>query len=377
MQNTVNFSIKEVKSKKEQRDFVKFPLKLYKNNPYFVPALYMDEMKLFKKNNGHSECETIYFNCYDGKKVVGRISGIIQHQANKKWNQSRVRFTRFDSIDNQEVANMLFSNVEKWAKEKGIEEIVGPLGFSDLDREGLLIEGFEELSTFEEQYNYPYYEKLVENYGFQKEVDWVERQVRAPLEIDPRYERISNRMLQKYNLRFTDCKTTNEFIKRYKDQFFEILDKTYDNLYGTVPFTDEMKKELISEFRLFINVKFISTIVDENDRIVAFGLIIPSIAKAVQKSKGRLTIPAIIRILKASKKPKILDFGLVGVIDEYRSKGIASAMFYKIMVYLKEGNVEYAETNLNLEDNSSMINQWKSFDTRLHKRRRSYVKKID
>ena len=170
--------IRKVKTKKEQRDFVNFPLKLYKNCEFFAPPLYVDEMKMFKKNYVYyDQSISVFFNAYENGKIVGRIQGILQKASNEKWGQKRVRFTRFDSIDNQEVANKLFEAIEDWAKENNMTEIVGPLGFSDLEREGLLIEGFDELSTFEEQYNYDYYQKLIENLGYQKEVDWVERKL--------------------------------------------------------------------------------------------------------------------------------------------------------------------------------------------------------
>ena len=167
--------IQEVKTGKQIKEFIEFPLRLYKNNPYFVPPLYSDEKSLFKDENVYAEqAESVFFLAVENGKTVGRIQGILQRVSNQKWGQKRVRFTRFDSINNQDVANALFAAVESWGREKGMNEIVGPLGYSDLDREGLLIEGFEELSTFEEQYNYPYYASLLENYGYQKEVDWVE-----------------------------------------------------------------------------------------------------------------------------------------------------------------------------------------------------------
>ena len=209
--------IKEVKTWREQNEFVDFPLNLYKDNPYFVPPLYMDEKKIFKKNYLYlDQAEAIYYNAYLDGKIVGRISGIIQKTSNLKNNEKRVRFTRFDCINNQAVANLLFSTVEKWAREKGMDTIVGPLGFSDLEREGLLIEGFDQLSTFEEQYNFPYYQTLIENYGFVKEVDWVERKLYAPKEKDERLERLSGLMLKRYKLKFGLTKNTNEFIKRIK-----------------------------------------------------------------------------------------------------------------------------------------------------------------
>lgn len=369
--------IKEVKTRKQIKEFLNFPLDLYDGNEYFVPPLYGDEKKIFKKDFAYSDqTECIYYNAYENGKIVGRISGIIQLVSNKKNNEKRVRFTRFDSIDNQEVANKLFSAVEKWAKDKGMDTIVGPLGFSDLEREGLLIEGFDQLSTFEEQYSYDYYPKLIENYGFQKEVDWVESILYPPKEMNERLGRLSSVMMKRYKLKFGESKNTKDFIKKYADQFFEILDITYDNLYGTVPFTEKTKKMMINNFKLIVNVKNVAVIVDENDKVVCFGICFPSLGKAVQKSKGHLTPLAIIRLLKAIKKPKSIDLGLIGVLPEYKNKGISSAIVYKIMEILMSDNIEYAETNLNLEDNKNIQNQWKVFESVQHKRRRAYVKNI-
>lgn len=370
--------IREVKTKKEQKEFLNFTLKLYKGNPYFVPPLYSDEKKIFKKSYVYyDQAEAIYYNAYLDGKIVGRISGIIQKTANDKNNQKRVRFTRFDSINNQEVANALFSKVETWAKEKGMDTIVGPLGFSDLEREGLLIEGFEELSTFEEQYNYDYYQSLIENYGFKKEVDWLERKLFTPKQVDERLDRLSALMLKRYNLKFGTAKNTKDFIDKYATKFFDIIDETYVDIYGSVPFTEGMRKMMIDNFKLIVKVKYAPVIVDENDRVVCFGIAFPSIAKAVQKSNGHLSPAAILRLLKAINKPKVLDLGLIGVLPEYAKKGIASALIVRIMEILIEDNMEYAETNLNLEDNLNIQNQWKAFENVIHKRRRCFVKRID
>lgn len=369
--------IRQVKSAKEIKRFIEFPLNLYKNCPYFVPPLYSDEKKMFKKNFVYNDqCEAVYLNAYKDGKIVGRISGILQLAANKKWNQKRVRFTRFDSIDDQEVANALFAAVENWAKQKGMEEVVGPLGFSDLEREGLLIEGFDELATFEEQYNYPYYLKLIENLGYEKETDWVERQLRAPAVVDERIARLNAMMMKKYKLHLGTAKNGAQFCKKYGDKFFSLLDETYADLYGTVPFTDGMKKMMMDNFKLVIDTRFVSVILDENDNAVCFGLAIPSLAKAVQPSGGRLTPATLIRILKAVRHPKIIDLALVGVKPEYAGKGIVTTFIVAVMDMLKNQGIEYAETNLNLEDNHNIQNQWKAFDARLHKRRRSFVKKI-
>ena len=369
--------IREVKTKREIKQFIEFPINLYKGNQYFVPPLYSDELALFKKDyHYYEQSEAVYYNAYIDNKIVGRICGILQNASNTKWNQKRVRFNRFDCIDNQEVADALFKKVEEWAKEKGMEEVVGPLGFSDLEREGLLIEGFDELSTFEEQYNYQYYQKLIENNGYTKEVDWVERQLRAPKEVDPRLERISSMMMKKYNLHYGNAKNINDFIKKYADGFFDILDQTYDHIYGTVPITKKMRKNLIKSFKLIVNKEFVDVILDENNRIVCFGLVFPSLSKALVGTNGKLTPRTLIKLLKAIKKPDSLDFGLIGVLPEYAMKGVASALINRSMKLLTSGKYLYAETNLTLEDNKNIQNQWKLFDTRLHKRRRSFVKKI-
>ena len=369
--------IVEVKTKKEQREFINFPLKLYAKNQYFVPYLYSDELKMFKSDyTYYDQAESVFYLAYKDNKVVGRIQGILQRVANEKWNQKRVRFNRIDFIDDEEVSKALFEAVENWAREKKMEEVVGPLGFSDLDREGLLVEGFDQKQTFEEQYNYPYYQRHIEKLGYVKEVGWTERKIKAPKEIDPRLEKISKRMMDKYKLSFAKCKSTSEFIKKYGDAFFEILDKTYDNIYGTVPFTDRMKKMMITNFKLIIDLKYVAVIIDETGKVVCFGICFPSIADAVRKCKGHFTPLGLIRLLYAIKRPRVIDMGLIGVLPEYEMKGIASAIISEVMKMLSNGKIEYAETNLNLEDNYSIQNQWKSFDNEITKRRISYKKSI-
>ena len=370
-------TLHEVKTRKDIKEFIEFPLRLYKENPYFVPPLYSDEKALFGKNTVYSEqAESVYYLAKENGKTVGRIHGILQRASNEKWKQKRVRFTRFDCIDSQEVADVLFDAVENWARQKGMDTVVGPLGFSDLEREGLLIEGFDQLSTFEEQYNYPYYQKLIENRGFVKEVDWVERKLYAPKVPDERIPRLSAYMLEKYNLHFGKAKNTADFIKKYGDGFFEILDKTYTDIYQSVPFTDKMKRSIISSFKLVVNIKHAFVILDKDEKIVCFGIGFPSIAKAVQKSGGRMTLATIVRCLKAIKKPKVIDLALIGVLPEYRLKGVATALINEILKSLCNGDVEYAETNLNLENNHAIQNQWKSFESVLHKRRRSFIKTL-
>ncbi len=370
-------NVVEVKTNKQKRQFIEFPLRLYKECPYFVPPLYGDEKKIFRADYMYyDQCEAVYYLAYRDGVPVGRISGILQRASNEKTGQKRVRFTRFDSIDDAEVAASLFGAVESWALSRGMDTVCGPLGFSDLEREGLLIEGFDQKSTFEEQYNYEYYQRLIEDCGYGKEVDWNESRIYLPDEPDDRLEKSAALLMKRYNLKPGPAKNINEFLKKYADKFFDLLDRSYDKIYGTVPFTDSMKKSLISGFKLLLDVDHVAVVVDENDKPILLGLCFPSISEAVRKSNGRLTPAAIIRILRAKAHPKVLDLGLVGVDPEYENKGVGAIASAAIMRMLKADGIEYAETNLNLEDNYQIQNMWKRFKRVIHKRRRSYVKKL-
>lgn len=369
--------IREVKTAKERRRFLNFPLDLYADNECFAPPLYGDEKKMFRSDFVYNDmCDHVYFNAYRDGEMVGRISGILQRAANKKNNEKRVRFTRFDSINDKEVAHALFDAVEKWAIDKGMDTVCGPLGFSDLEREGLLVEGFDELSTFEEQYNAEYYGALIEDCGYAKEVDWVESKIYAPDEADDSLEKMSQFLMERYKLRLGPAKNVNDFLDRYADAFFDLLDTGYADLYGTVPFTDGMRKMMISNFRLIVDLRFVAVVLDENDKVVCLGLCLPSLTKALRKSRGHLTPAALIRVLRTLRHPEILDLGLIAVAPEYLNCGVNVIVCNGLMKMLREPGIKYAETNLNLEDNYAIQNMWKRFKAVRHKRRRSYVKKL-
>ena len=368
----------KVRSKRERKQFVDLPLKMYKNNEYFVPPLYADEMAVFTNKNIYSKtCESEFFLAVKDGEVVGRIQGIIQRAHNEISGDKRVRFTRFDAIDDQEVANALFGALEDWAKEKGMNIVCGPLGYSDLEREGLLIDGFEYLSTFEEQYNYPYYAKLVDNCGYEKEVDWVESRLYKPNETSAKIGRVAEKTLKLNKLHIGGKNLSKkQFISKYKDGIFDCIDICYQELYGVVPFTEEMKKQIIDQFMLLIDKKFIQVVCDENEKVVAFGLCFPAIGESLQKSGGKLTLPTLIRLLKIIKRPKALDLGLIGVLPEYQAKGVNAAILQYLVEMFDDDNIEYCETNLNLENNVKVQQQWKYFDNIQHKRRRSYIKNL-
>ena len=368
----------EVKTKRQRKEFVKYPLRLYKGNRYFVPPLFGDEMKMFtKKNVYYTTCDSVFYLATRDGKTVGRIQGIIQNQYNELRKAKQVRFSRFDCENNEETAKALFEAVEAWGKEKGMTEVVGPLGYSDLEREGLLIEGFEEEQTFEEQYNYDYYASLIESCGFEKDVDWLEYRLLRAIDGGERFSNLLNKTMERYHLHFGGVgMKRGAFIKKYASGIFHCLDVCYKDLYGTVPFTKEMTEQMVSQFKLIVNMKYISIICDEQENVVAFLLTLPRIGGAVQKSGGRLTPACLLRLFKAIKKPRVVDLALVGILPEYRKSAVGVAFFAVLENILKEKGIEYLETNLNLEDNIAVQATWKRFENKQHKRRRAYRKTL-
>lgn len=372
-------TVKEVVTRREQKEFLNFPIDLYKGNPNFVPPLWADEMKMFRPGYVYSDCcDSVFYNAYRDGRIVGRIQGIIQRAANEKNNERRVRFTRFDAIDDLEVSRALFEAVEKWAVERGMDTACGPLGYSDLEREGLLIEGFDQLSTFEEQYNAPYYQKHIEALGYTKEVDWLEFQLYGPEseETLKEQEQLAEFIMKRYKLHFGPAKNGRDFLKRYADGVFRLIDDSYDKLYGTVPFTEGMKRLMMDNFSMVISTRNIAVILDENDRVVCFGMTIPALAGALAGTRGKYTPLTLLKLLRAIRRPTAIDLCLIGVDPEYLNRGISTVFAVELMHMLADKRITHAETNLNLEDNWAILNQWKRFSHKNHKRRRAYVKKL-
>ena len=368
-----------VNNKKLLRKFVSFPLELYKDCPFFVPPLYDDELKaLDPKKSVHIGPDAMAqcFLCYQDDKIVGRICGIISNLYNEKNNAHRVRISRFDCINDVEVARALFGAVEKWGLGHGMTTIHGPLGFNDLEREGLLIEGFDKNPTFESNYNFPYYQELFEKLGYTKEVDWIEFQIPMPDEIDERNTRISKIVSKRLKIHEVEVKSVGWLVDNYANKIFDLLDEAYGILYSTVPITPKVRKSLIPQFKLVLNKNLISVLVDENDKIVAFGLVFPSIAEGVQKAKGRLFPFGWIPILKSIKKFDVVDFALIAVHPDYQDKGVTSIIFHNMLERLMKLNVKMAETNLQLEENEKVQQLFKQYNPHLARRRRCYVKSL-
>ena len=370
-------TVREVKTAKDIKEFIELPLRMYKDCPYFVPPLYADEKKLLKSGGINENADSVFYIAEKDGKTVGRIQGIIQKQYNSNHGVLQARFTRFDSADDTEVSKALFSAVEKWGAERGMTQLCGPLGYSDLDREGLLIEGFAEDSTFEEQYNYEYYARLVEEAGFSKDADWLEYELKLPDKRNEMLSRVAKRVMEMNKLHIADTNMPKrKYIEKYRDGFFDCLDECYRHLYGTVPISKEAQDELIEQFMMIVNKEYAVFICDEKENVVGFGLCFPGIGNAVKKSGGRLTPLTLIKLLKTVKDPKVIDLGLVAVRPKYQMAGVNAVIVNGLLDILAEGKIEKCETNLNLETNIAVQSQWKYFSARQHKRRRSYIKTI-
>lgn len=369
--------IRKVRTPAEIRAYLNLPLQMYKNCPYFVPPLYADEKKMFRADYyQYKTCEAEHFLALRDGRPVGRITAIIQHVSNEKTGEKRLRFTHFDAPDDLEVARALFDAAEAFGREKGMEKVCGPLSFSDLEREGLLIDGFDQLSTFEEQYNYDYYARLIEACGYSKEVDWYEYYLTCPETIPDIYRKTAERMLEMNGLHVATERNKRKFIEKYKDGIFHCLDACYAPLYGTVPMTEEMKKQIVDQFMLIIRIDFVSVICDKDENVVAFGLCFPSMGEALAGTNGKLTPRNLCRLLRAVRNPKVLDLGLIAVLPEYRLRGVNAYFLYGLMKWMKEHNIEHLETNLCLEYNQAVQSQWDVFPHRIHKKRRSYIKTL-
>jgi hypothetical protein len=276
------------------------------------------------------------------------------------------------------VAQALFAQLEDWARKKNMDTICGPLGFCDIEREGLLVEGFDELSTFSEQYNYSYYGELIEKCGYKKEVDWIESKIYAPDEKNyNKLQRIAQRSMEKNHLTLCYFRNAKEMIDRYLDKAFDLIDEGYADLYGSVPLTPAIRKMFAKNFESILDPKYTGIVVNEKDEIVCFGLCYPFIGEALQKSGGHLTPATLLRLQKVIKKPRILELGLIAVAPKYRNLAGNAIVLAGLARILKEYGFEYAETNLNLEDNMNIRQMWKRFNSVVHKRRRAYVKSLN
>lgn len=372
--------IKKVSLKKELKTFIRFNYELYKGNPYSVPDLYDDMLNTFnpKKNAAFEFCEADYFLAYKNDRVVGRVAAIINHRANDTWQKKEVRFGWIDFIDDEEVSEALLDTVAQWGKERGMKSIVGPLGFTDMDAEGMLIDGFDQLGTMSTIYNYPYYQKHMEKLGFEKDADWVEFKMKVPEAIPEKFVRISEIILQKYKLKIKKLKRKEIKEKNYGQRIFDLINEAYAPLYGYSKMTQGQIDQYIKMYLPLIDLRMVSIIEDEEGNLIAAGISMPSLSEALQKAKGKMLPFGWYHLLKALfiKKPKILDLLLVGVKPEYQSKGVNALLFYDLIPVYQQLGFEYGESNPELEDNKKVQSQWSVFNPEQHKRRRAYRKML-
>ncbi|MDR2858788.1 MAG: N-acetyltransferase [Mediterranea sp.] len=373
--------IKRVSGKKDIRQFIRFNYELYKNNPYSVPDLYSDMLRTFdkEKNAAFEFCEAEYFLAYKAGKLVGRIAGIINHRANKIWNKKEVRFGWIDFVDDTEVSSLLLKTVEEWGRSKGMEYIQGPLGFTDFDAEGMLIEGFDQLSTMATIYNYPYYPQHLEKLGFEKDADWVEYKLTVPESLPDKHRRIAELILQKHNLKIKKYTSSKKLANDYGQAMFELINEAYQSLYGFSPLSPKQIEQYIKMYLPIVNLQMISLVTDAENKLIAVGLSMPSLSKALQKIKGKLFPFGWYHLLKAlyfKRNYKLLDLLLMAVKPEYQGKGVNALLFYDLLpIYIKLGFVA-GESNPELELNEKVQAQWSYFESKQHKRRRAYIKKI-
>lgn len=372
--------IKEIRPTKQAlKEFTQFQIDLYDGNPYYVPPLLMDEFESLnpEKNPASEFCDQVLFMAFRDGKPVGRIAGIINHQVNRKSNSSDARFGFVDFIDDHEVSEALFDAVSKWAKGKGMKKLIGPLGFTDLDHEGMLVEGFNELSTMATIYNYPYYPEHMARLGFKKESDWLEFLMEVPDKVPERYSRIAYIVKEKYGLRVLKYKSRKRVKREYGHALFHLINEAYKDLYQYSQLTERQIEYYIDQYLDLLNLDLLTLIVDRNDKLVGVGISMPSMSRALQKSKGRFFPFGWFHLLKGLKgKNDRVDLLLVAVHPDYQNKGANALLFQDLVPYYVKYGYKYAESNPEMETNSKVQSQWEYFNTRQHRRRRSFSKKL-
>lgn len=373
----MSVEIKKVTTKSELKRFIRFNYEFYKDNPYSVPDLYDDMLNTFspKKNAAFEFCEADYFLALRDGKIVGRVAAIINRRANEKWNRKTVRFGWIDFVDDMEVSTALIDTVKQWGKERGMTEIEGPLGFTDMDAEGMLVEGFDQLSTMATIYNYPYYPQHMERLGLSKSADWVEMKIYVPDAIPEKHRHISDIIAKRYNLHIRKLNSKKEVRQSgVAHDIFRLINDAYTPLFGYSRMTERQIDQYVKMYVPVLDLRMVSIVENEQNEIVAVGISMASLSRALQKAKGRLLPFGWYHLLKALmwKRPKVLDLLLVAVRPDYQGKGVNALLFTDLIPVYKELGFEYAESNPELEMNEKVQNQWQYFKTEQHKRRRCF-----
>lgn len=377
----VMIEIKEIPLVPSQlRKFTQLQVDMYEDNPYYVPPLITDDIDTLnpKKNPAFDFCEARCFIAYKNGRPVGRVAGIINNLVNEKTGSRDVRFGFIDFTDEIEVSRALLDTVEKWGKEKGMNRIIGPLGFTDMDHEGMLIEGFDQLGTMATIYNYSYYPEHMHALGFEKDTDWVEYLVDVPDGIPEKHNRISEIVKKKFGLRVAKFTSKKAIKEKYGRAIFELINEAYEDLYQYSPLTDRQIDYYINIYLGLLDLSLVSLIVDKDDKLVGVGISMPSMSRALQKSRGKMFPFGWYHLLKGLKgKNDRVDLLLVAVKPEYQGKGVNALLFQDLIPSYIAHGYKWAESNVELEANSKVQNQWDAFTHRQHRRRRCYAKEIE
>ncbi|MBQ8885675.1 MAG: N-acetyltransferase [Clostridia bacterium] len=374
--------VKQISSKKDKKKFFKFLIDLYKGNPHAAPNLYSDEFSEFdpEVNDAFRFCECKMFLAYEGKKIVGRIAAIWHKGVNEKFGTKQLRFTRFDVIDDFEVTKALFAELYKWAKELGMEEIIGPMSFSDLNEEGMLIDGFDRDSMYIELYNYPYYVEHMEKLGAYKVVDWNCYRIKVPEKKDERLARLSDVIAKRNNFKLVDIayllKHDKKKLNEYVMQCMDVLDEAFAGLYGTSPLNEKQKKREMNLVYMAL-LPELAAIVEKEGEVVAYGFMMPSMLKVLQKARGNVFPRGIIPYIKAMKKVEVADMMSIGVRPKYNNKGAVAMVMNSCLNGLHKLGVKYLETGPELEENDNVQNLWKNYERELAKRHRCWGLKVE
>ena len=372
--------IKPVTTRKELKQFVRFANKLYKGNKYYVPSMPLDDLNTLDKtkNGAFDFCESEYYLAYKNGNLVGRVAAIINHKANESWKVNQVRFGWFDFIDDIEVSTALLDAVIAFGKSRGMTQIVGPLGFTDFDPEGMLVEGFDRVSTMALIYNHPYYPEHMKKLGYYKETGWVEYRLILPESVPERHQKLSDVVIKRYNLKLR--KLTRKQIKKenYGQKLFKLINETYCVLYGYSLLSEKQIDQYVDQYLAIIDARMLAFIEDEHGDLIAAGITIPSLSEALQKCNGEMFPFRWWHLLKAMfwKKPDTLDLLLIGVRPDYQNKGVPTVLFNDLIQTVLKLGFKYAETNANLETNHSVQALWDPFEKEQHKKRWVFGKDI-
>lgn len=366
---------------KELRKFAKFNIELYKGNPYAVPQLIVDEVNTLtpSKNPAFEFCEAQCFLCYKDDKIVGRIAAIINHKANQTWGTKHGRFGFIDFIEDFEVAQALIQTAEDWVKERGMTSLEGPLGFTDLDQEGMLIEGFDQLGTMATIYNYPYYPQFMERMGFTKAADWVEHKVHTPDVLQARIAKVAGIVEARTGVRQLQVKSNKELIAQgWGTQIFDLTNTAFAHLYGYSALSSAQKDYYVKQYLPMVRLELLTMVVDKDNKLIAYGLGLPSLSRALQKARGKMFPFGFIHLLRAlkAKKSDIIDLMLIAIHPDWQGKGVNAVIMKYFIQNMIKMKCTYAESNPELESNSQIKDQWSDFTTENHKRRRAFIREI-